>query len=109
MIENLLIYRVEFLHACNSLEAALKLRDGTHWVTLQFAPGKLTMTSSWGVGVVETNGKAVASGKVAYNHIKILIRAQGIRKLKKDTLACILAPTLGKLVIENAALKVKFE
>jgi hypothetical protein len=109
MIENLLINREEFLHACNSLEAALKLRDGTHWVTLQFAPGELRMISDWGVGSVETNGKADASGKVAYNHIKLLIRAQGIKKLKKDTLACILAPALGKLVIEDAALKVKFE
>lgn len=109
MIENLLICRKEFLLNCNSLEAAMRLRDGTHWVTLQFAPGKLTMTSSWGVGIVETNGKACASGKVAYNHIKLLIRAQGIKKLKKDTLVCILAPSLGKLVIEDAALKVKFE
>lgn len=109
MIENLHVNREEFLLACNSLEAAMKLRDGTHWVTLQFVPGKLRMISDWGAGIVETNGKADASGRVAYNHIKILIRAQGIRKLKKDTLACILAPALGKLIIEDAALKVKFE
>jgi len=34
---------------------------------------------------------------------------QGITKLKKDTLSCILAPDHGKLVIEDAALILTFE
>lgn len=108
MIEDLKIDRLEFLHVCKSLESAMKRRAGTHWVTLQFSPGELRMTSSWGGGTVATNGKEVASGKLAYNYIKKLIRTQGISKLKKDTLSCILAPGHGKLVIEDAALKVAF-
>lgn len=87
----------------------MKCRAGTHWVTLQFEPGELRMISSWGSGTVETTGKQSASGRLAYNYIKKLIRGQGISKLKKDTLSCILAPAHGKLVIEDAALKVAFE
>lgn len=108
MIEDMQIDRLGFLHACKSLEAAMKGRAGTHWVTLQFAPGELKMTSSWGSGTVETTGKQSATGKLAYNYIKRLIRSQGISKLKKATLSCILAPAHGKLVIEDAALKVVF-
>ena len=108
MIEDLIISREEFLHACKSLEAAMKYHAGTHWVTLQFAPGEMRMISSWGVGTVETNGKASASGKVDFKFLKKLIRTHGITKLKKDTLTCILAPDHGKLVIEDAALKVMF-
>ena len=109
MIEDLIVSREGFLHACKSLEAAMKGHAGTHWVTLRFVRGELRMISDWGVGTVETNGKADASGKVAFNFIKKLIRAQGISKMKKDTLSCILAPAHGKLVIEDAALKVAFE
>jgi len=108
MIEDLKINRIEFLHVCNTLESAMKLRDGTHWVTFHFTPGKLEMISSWGGGRVSTDGKETVSGKIAYNHVKRLIFSQGLKKLKKDTLSCILAPKHGKLIIENAALKMAF-
>lgn len=67
------------------------------------------MISSWGTCTVVTDGRERASGNLAFNYIKKLILAQGITKLKKDTLACILAPAHGKLVIEDSALKVAFE
>lgn len=109
MIEDLKINRLEFLHVCRSLESAMKNPAGTHWVTLQFSPGELSMTSSWGAGLVPTSGRESAKGRIAYNYIKRLIRAQGLQKLKTDTISCILAPNLGKLVIENAALKMAFD
>lgn len=108
MIENLKIDRKSFLSTCNSLEAAMKTRPGTHWVTLSFEPGLLRMESGWGGGIVVTDGKEVAVGKIAYAFIKKLIRAQGLTKLKKDSLSCILAPGIGKLVIEDGSLLLKF-
>jgi hypothetical protein len=62
----------------------------------------------WSSGTVVTTGKQSASGKIAYNYIKRLISSQGISKLKKDTPSFIVAPAHGKLVIEDAALKVVF-
>ena len=108
MIEHLKIDRKGFLSTCKSLEAAMKTRPGTHWVTLRFEPGLLRMESGWGGGIVVTDGKEVAVGKIAYAFIKKLIRTQGLTKLKKDSLSCILAPGIGKLVIENGALLLTF-
>ena len=108
MIEDLKINRLEFLQVCKSLESAMKRRAGTHWVTLQFTPGKLEMVSSWGGGTVSTDGKETVSGTLAYNYVKRLISSQGLQKLKKDKLSCILAPKFGKLVIEDASLKMAF-
>jgi len=55
------------------------------------------------------DGQNSATGKVAYNNIKKLIRSQGIAKMKKDTITCILATSYNKLVIEDGALKVAFK
>lgn len=109
MIEDLKFNRLEFLRTCKSLESAMKRRAGTHWVKLQFTPGELKMTSSWGEGTVTTTGRATATGRVAYNYIKRMISSQGLQKSKKEMLACILAPDCGKLVIEDCALKLTFE
>jgi hypothetical protein len=109
MMEDLKFNRLEFLRICKSLESAMKMRDGTHWVSLQFTPELLKMTSNWGEGTVTTNGRDTATGRVAYNHIKRLISSQNLQKSKKETLACILAPDLGKLVIEDSALRLTFE
>jgi hypothetical protein len=109
MIEDLTIDRLEFLHVCKSLESAMKRRAGTHWVTLQFTPGELKMTSSWGEGIVTTSGMQTATGRVAYNYMKRLISSQNLQKSKKETINCILAPDLGKLVVADGALKLVFE
>jgi hypothetical protein len=109
MIEDLKFNRLEFLRVCKSLESAMKRRSGTHWVTLQFIPGELKMTSSWGGGTVRTSGKETATAVIAFNYIKRLIFSQKLQKSKKETLSCILAPDYGKLVIEDCALKLTFE
>lgn len=109
MIEDLKFNRLEFLRVCKSLESAMKGGAGTHWVTLQFTPGELKMTSSWGGGTVRTNGKETATARIAFNYIKRLILSQKLQKSKKETLSCILAPDNGKLVIEDCALGLTFE
>ena len=48
-------------------------------------------------------------GKVAYGYVKKLILSQKLLKSKKESLACILAPDHGKLIIEDGALKIAFE
>lgn len=109
MIEDLKINRLEFLRVCKSLESAMKRRAGTHWVTLQFTPGQLKMTSGWGEGTIATTGRETTTGRIPYNYIKRLISSQNLQKSKKETLACILAPDHGKLVIEDGAVKLTFE
>lgn len=63
------------------------------------------MTSSWGEGTATTNGTVTVEGKVAYRYVKKLILSQKLLKSEKESLACILAPDHGKLIIEDGALK----
>jgi hypothetical protein len=109
MIENLKIHRKEFISLCVSLEAALKYSKGVHVVTFHFSPGNLRLASSLGEGTVVTDGKANATGSLAMRSIKTLIRTQRLSKIKRETLNCILAPGLSKLIIEDGALKINFK
>ena len=108
MIEHFKLNRKEFIQACKVLHAALRLHGGFYTVTLHFEPGSLRLQTDWGAAVVTTDGCERAIGTIAFSHIQRLVANQGIKKLEKETLRCILAPGYGKFVIEDGVLKVAF-